>query len=203
MKQLNILLGAAAIAVASCVCGCNQPQATNTPAAKTGTETTENTGGFKVAYVQIDTLLSNYQFSKDLNEAMVKKQENVRATLNQKVQSLENAKKEFQTKMQNNAFLSEERAQQEYNRIAKMEQDAQNLSEKLQRELLNENDKYNLQLRDTITAFLKEYNVNKKYDMILSNTGFDNLLIADEKFDITNEVLEGLNARYQKVKGKK
>ncbi len=32
--------------------------------------------------------------------------------------------------------------------------------------------------------------------MIISNTGFDNLLYADSIYNITREILEGLNARY-------
>ena len=109
---------------------------------------------------------------------------------------LEKQKQEFQTKYQNNAYLSQERAQQEYNRIAKLEQDLQNLSNKLQSELMSENEKNSLQLRDSINAFLKEYNKTKGYSMIISNTGFDNLLYADSVYNITREILDGLNARY-------
>ena len=150
----------------------------------------------KIAYVEIDTLLAKYNYCIDLNEAMVKKGENVRLTLNQKASELEKQKQEFQTKYQNNAYLSQERAQQEYNRIAKLEQDLQNLSNKLQSELMSENEKNSLQLRDSINAFLKEYNKTKGYSMIISNTGFDNLLYADSVYNITREILDGLNARY-------
>ncbi len=152
--------------------------------------------GMKIAYVEIDTLLAKYNFCIDLNEAMVKKSENVRLTLNQKAADLEKQKQEFQTKYQNNAYLSQERAQQEYNRIAKLEQDLQALSNKLQSELMSENEKNSLQLRDSINSFLKEYNKAKGYSMIISNTGFDNLLYADSIYNITQEILEGLNARY-------
>ena len=152
--------------------------------------------GMKIAYVEIDTLLAKYNFCIDLNEAMVKKSENVRLTLNQKATELEKQKQEFQTKYQNNAYLSQERAQQEYNRIAKLEQDLQALSNKLQSELMSENEKNSLQLRDSINSFLKEYNKTKGYSMIISNTGFDNLLYADSVYNITKEILEGLNARY-------
>ena len=81
-----------------------------------------------------------------------------------------------------------------------MEQDLQNLSNKLQQELLSENEKNSLQLRDSINSFLKEYNKTKGYSMIISNTGFDNLLYADSIYNITQEILEGLNARYSAKK---
>ena len=117
-------------------------------------------------------------------------------TLNQKMTALNKEKQEFQKKYESNAFLSPERAQQEYNRIAKLEQDLQALSNKLQSELMSENEKNSLQLRDSINAFLKEYNKTKGYSMIISNTGFDNLLYADSIYNITKEIVDGLNARY-------
>ena len=183
MKKLNYLVnGLAAIAFvvlfSQCAGNANQQSAGNAPAQ----------GGLsdmKIAYVEIDTLLAKYNFCIDLNEAMVKKSENVRLTLNQKATELDKQKREFQTKYQNNAYLSQERAQQEYNRIVNLEQDLQNLSNKLQQELLSENEKNSLQLRDSINSFLKEYNKTKGYSLIISNTGFDNLLYADSIYNIT------------------
>ena len=90
----------------------------------------------KIAYVEIDTLLAKYNFCIDLNEAMVKKSENVRMTLNQKMTALNKEKQEFQRNMKAMLSLSPERAQQEYNRLAKMEQDLQELSNKLQNGLM-------------------------------------------------------------------
>ena len=137
-------------------------------------------------------------FCIDLNEAMVKKSENVRLQLNQKAQDLQKQQQEFQTKYQNNAFLSAERAQQEYNRINKLSEDLQTLSDKLQSELAAESEKNNMQLQDSIKNFLKEYNKTKGFTLIISNTGMDNLLYADDAMNITQEVLDGLNARYSK-----
>ena len=194
MKRLNnVMSGLAALAIAVLFSQCtgnSNTQTTNAPAQAA------NLTGMKIAYVEIDTLLSQYNFCIDLNEEMVKKSENVRLTLNQKAKELDEQKQEFQTKYQNNAYLSQERAQQEYNRIAKLEQDLQQLSNQLQSELMQENEKNSLQLRDSINAFLKEYNKTKGYSLIISNTGFDNLLYADSIYNITREIVDGLNARY-------
>ena len=194
MKHLASALAAIAVIVMFSQCA-GQAQNQAPVVGNAGTLT-----GMKVAYVEIDTLLTKYNFCIDLNEAMVKKSENVRLTLNQKAKDLDQQKQEFQTKYQNNAFLSQERAQQEYNRIAKLEQDLQELSNKLQQELLSENEKNSLLLRDSINSFLKEYNSTRGYSLIFSNTGFDNLLFADPSYDITAEIVEGLNARYNPSK---
>ena len=164
---------------------------------------TSNGVYLKVAYVEVDSLLSQYNLSIDLNESMVKKQENVRLTLNQKAKELENAKADFQKKYENHAFASQESAQKQYNALIKKEQDLQELGNKLQAGLLEEAAKNNQQLRDSINTFLRRYNKEKGYTLIFSKSGMDNLLYADSTFNITNEVVEGLNARYTATKSEK
>ena len=72
----------------------------------------------------------------------------------------------------------------------------QELSNKLQTELMSEQEKNSLLLRDSINSFMKDYNKVKGYSFIISNTNLDNLLYADEQYNITQEVVDGLNARY-------
>ena len=194
-KMRNLIMGLAAL---SCIMMFAQCAGNQNGQSTDGAATPGVLSDIKVAYVEIDTLLSKYNFCIDLNEAMVKKSENVRLQLNQKAQDLQKQQQEFQTKYQNNAFLSAERAQQEYNRINKLSEDLQTLSDKLQSELAAESEKNNLQLQDSIKNFLKEYNKAKGFTLIISNTGMDNLLYADQALDITQEVLDGLNARYSK-----
>lgn len=156
----------------------------------------------KLAYVDVDSLLSQYEFSKDLNETMIKKEENVRATLNQKARELQNQVGEFQRKAQNNAFLTQERMQQEQERLGKMQQNLQDLQNRLSTEMQSENQKNTIMLRDSIRNYLKEYNQKKRYSMIFSNAGLENLLYADSTFNITKEIVKGLNARYKKKSDK-
>ncbi|MDD3038202.1 OmpH family outer membrane protein [Bacteroides sp.] len=196
MNRMNYLMnGLAALAFIVLFSQCTGKTDNQTATAPTQTANAE-LSGMKIAYVEIDTLLSKYNFCIDLNEAMVKKSENVRLTLTEKSNALRKDQQEWQKKYENNAFLSPERAQQEYNRLAKMEQDLQELSNKLQNGLMEENNKNSLLFRDSINAFLKEYNKTHRYNLIFSNTGFDNLLYADSAFNITKEIVDGLNARY-------
>ncbi len=195
MKKLNYLMnGFAAFAMIVLFAQCAGKSEANTAAA-TG-EANATLSEMKIAYVEIDTLLSKYNFCIDLNEAMMKKEENIRLTLNQKANELGKRRQEFQTKYENNAYASPERAQQEYNLLMKQEQDLQALQNRLSKELSDENQKNSLQLRDSINAFLAEYNKVKGFSLIISNTGFDNLLYADENLNITKEIVDGLNARY-------
>lgn len=173
-------------------------QCDNNKGTTTNTSNAAPTGGvseLKIAYVEIDSLLTQYNFCKDLNEAMMRKQENVNATLNEKMKALDSEVREFERKYNNHVFTPE-RAQQEQARLLKMRQDLEAQHQRLMSELQQENDKNSMQLRDSINSFLKEYNKTKGYSLIISNTGADNLLYADPSLNITKEIIEGLNKRY-------
>ena len=186
----GFLMLAMAFMFTQCADNKNANEGNATPAAALASEE------LKIAYVEIDSLLTKYRFWNDLNEMMIQKEENIRTTLNEKAKELEQEMREFQRKLENNGFASRERAEQENLRIAQKQRDLQQLQEKLANELQTENQKNSLQLRDSINSFLKIYNKDKGYSLIFSNTGFDNLLYADKAFNITEEIVEGLNARY-------
>lgn len=194
-KTKYILKGFLAMLMAVMFVQCNNNNAataTSAPATATATATSN----MKIAYVEIDSLLTKYRFWNDLNEQMIKKEENIRTTLNEKAKALDAAMREFQRKYENNGFVSQESAQQQQARLVKQQQELQALQEKLSKDLADENQKNSLQLRDSINSFLKIYNQTKGYSLIISNTGFDNLLYADPAYNITQEIVDGLNARY-------
>ena len=151
-----------------------------------------------VAYINLDSLLENYQFAVDANDQIMTKQEDARLKLNTRARNLQNKAAEFQRKLDNNAFLSRERAEQEAMKIQKEQQELQELEAKLSQDIAMELQNINLQLADSLTNYLKEYNADGRFQMILSNTGKDNILMAADALDITNDVIEGLNARYSK-----
>jgi outer membrane protein len=164
--------------------------------------TTDSTGKvtnrLPIAYINVDSLLLHYQFAKNANEELMKAQESSRATLNSRMRKLQEDANEFQRKLNNNAFLSRDRAEEEGARLQKQDQELQDLSAKLQEQFLTKQQKLSEQLRDTINVFLKEFNKDKRYEMIISNTANDNILWADPTYDITNEVIDALNKRMKK-----
>ena len=195
MKKTNFILNglmalAFGVMFAQCA-GNNNASTTSAPVA--GATGSSN---LKIAFVEIDSLLTKYNFWNDLSEQMIKKEENIRTTLNEKGKKLEAEAREFERKIQNNGFVSRERAEQEQARLMKQQQELQELQQKLTNELAAENQKNSLELRDSINSFLKVYNQTKGYDLIISNTAFDNLLYGNPAYNITHEIVEGLNARY-------
>ncbi len=151
-----------------------------------------------IAYVDVDTLLTKYNYAVEVNEILMSKSEDSKVQLNQKQKRIESEQAEFQRKMQNNAFLSQERAEQEYKRIQKLAQDFEQTAARLEQELAMEQIKYNNQLADSVRVCIKEYNKTANYQIIFSNSRMDNILFAKEKYDITKQVLNLLNSRYTK-----
>jgi outer membrane protein len=149
-----------------------------------------------IAYVNVDSLLVNYNFAKDLNESLLRKEESTRATLNQRENQINSAAQEFERKLRNNAFLSQERAQQEQERIMKMNQEYQQLAERLSQEFLLEQQKLNLQMEDTIKVRIEEFNKTRNYEIIFSNISTSTLLYSKDKYDVTDEVVQFLNNKY-------
>lgn len=153
-------------------------------------------GGTRIAYVEVDSLMSQYKFCKDYSLILQKKSNNARNTLSQKGAQLQAAAANFQQKMNNNGFASREQAAAVQNAIQRQQQDLQELQQRLESELASETNKYNAALRDSLQHFLKVYNKDKKYDLILSKAG-DNILYSSKKNDITQDVVNGLNKNYK------
>jgi outer membrane protein len=151
-----------------------------------------------IAYINVDSLLINYQFAKNANEALIKKEEDARLKINVGARQLQDKMNEFQRKLENNAFLSRERSEQEQTKIVKEQQQLQELDAKLSQELMQEQQKMNLAIFDSINNFLSEYNKDKKFDIIFGTTAGGTILQGDERYNITREVIDLLNQRMPK-----
>ena len=130
-----------------------------------------------------------------------RKGQNIQNTLAQKQQQLEAAAANFQQKLQQNAYTREQ-AQGIQAQLQRQNADLQALNQRLSGEFQSETEKYNNALRDSISHFLKAYNKDKKFSLILSKAG-DNILYADKAHDITNEVIAGLNKAYKQAPAEK
>ena len=150
-------------------------------------------GSLKIAYVEVDSIMSQYKFCKDYSLILQKKGQNIQNTLAAKQQQLQAAAANFQQKVQQNAYTREQ-AEGIQAGLQKQSADLDALNRRLSNEFQVETEKYNAALRDSIQHFLAAYNKDKKY--ILSKAG-DNLLYADKAYDVTAEVVAGLNKAYK------
>ena len=165
---------------------------------ETTSETVQQTEtvGLKIAYVELDTLMSQYQLYKDYSEVLTRKGNNIQKTLAQKQRALENHAAAVQKKYESNEFTTRDEVERAQASIQKEQNDLAELADRLQNEFAMEQARINEEARDSIQSFLKRYNKTKKYDYVMIKAG-DNLLVANPKYNITNDIVKGLNKRYK------
>ena len=191
MKK-NILSSVAFAAVAAlALVSCNKSQ----PLVEAKSES-KAPAELKIAYVEVDSIMTQYTFAKEYSALLEKKGQNIQATIAQKGQALQAAAANFQQKIQQNAFTSREQAESQQAAIQRDQANLQSLQQRLSNEFAAEQEKYNNALHDSIAHYLAAYNKDKKYSIIFSKSG-DNLLYADKAYDITKEVIAGLNKAYK------
>ena len=149
----------------------------------------------KIAYVEVDSIMTQYKFCKEYSKILETKGNNIQKTLATKQQQLQAAAANFQQKLQQNAYTREQ-AEAIQAGLQKQNNDLQVLNQRLSAEFQTETDNFNKALHDSLQHYLAFYNKDKKYSLIFSKQG-DNLLYADKAYDITNEVVAGLNKAYK------
>lgn len=183
--------------IATTLMSCNKQTEEVEVADEAGTEVCAT--GVKIAYVELDSLMSQYNLYKDYSEVLQRKGNNIQNTLAQKQSTLEQHAAAMQKKYESNGFTTRDELERAQASIQREQQELAELAERLNGEFNQEQARVNEEARDSIQAFLKSYNKTKKFDYVLVKAG-DNLLIANPKLNITNEVVAGLNKRYNPIK---
>lgn len=192
-------LGVAAVAAASFVMfSCNNGAQNNAPETKAQAAVASTDGAMKIAYIEVDSIMTQYEFCKEYSKILEKKGQNIDATINKKQQTLQTAAAKFEQDVRANKYTQQQAEGIQAN-LQKQAYDLEMLKQKLANDFVKEQQKYDTALRDSIHNFLNVYNKDKKYSLILSKAG-DNILYADKAFEITDEVIKGLNKAYKPSK---
>ena len=197
MKKL-LLFCVAAIMMASC----NQPaKQADTTEATTCNVKVEEGCRLPIAVINVDTLLQSYDLNLEESERLLRKGEDMRLDLNQRANSLQNEMIDFQKKLENQAFLSRERAEAEQRRLVKKEQDLNTLAQEKEQELMLEQQQLSIRLLDSINSAIRTLNADGKYHLVITTSALNNnVLFAAPEYDITAEAIELLNERYNNKK---
>ena len=199
MGMKKLIRSAAVVALMSLVVASCNKQAPKVEEKSASTNTAN--AGMKIAYIEVDSIMSQYKFCKEYSLILEKKSQDIQNTVNAKGRSLQAAAAKFQQDIQNNKY-TQQQAEAVQAGLQKQNADLQALQQRLGAEFQAETEKFNKALRDSIQHYLAVYNKDKKFSLILSKAG-DNILYADKTYDITNEVIAGLNKAYKPVAKKK
>lgn len=147
-----------------------------------------------IRYVDADSLLAHYNLSKDYQEEMLRQQNAYENTARQRQAAIESLASGYQKQMQNNTMN-----EQAYNKAMQTMQQKQQAAEKelsqMQMNMQNQMITAQKIVNDSIMSFIEEYNREYGYDAIIMKSA---TLYINPDLDITDEVIEGLNARYNK-----
>jgi outer membrane protein len=161
-----------------------------------GTVQTASAGEMSIVYINIDTLLNNYDYFIDLQAQFSDRQAELEAQMNSRTRQYETNAIDFQNKVQKGLVTRREAAELEQ-QLLQQQQDLYSLRDELTMQLAEEEQVSNRKLIDNIMEYLKVYNQDKGYQFIFSNSFGDNLLFANRRLDITYSVLEGINEHYR------
>lgn len=202
MSASSLLVALMGLSVTSC----GGDSATNkSTAAPADAAATANDGGttaaiINIRYIDGDSVLTHYQLAKDFQEATMRAVQRLDNARNSKGMEIQKFASSIEQKARSNGYLTEASYNADMQKLQKMQQDAENYLAGLSRNADNELAQQQIELNDSIEKFIKEYNATKGYDAILyKNAG----VFFNPALDITNEVIEGLNARYTKPADKK
>lgn len=175
---------------------CNQKQ----PQAKPALPKQANES-MVIRYIDPDSITKNYNLAKDCKELTITMQNNLDAAQKVQQQNLQNLESEFQAKEKKNVYATDQaQAQADQARYQKAVNDAQSKLAEMRSKMEKTLQENSQQLQDSIDNYVKIYAKQKGYDMILSKAS---TFYIDPKYDVTDEVVKGLNQRYTKVAKKK
>jgi Outer membrane protein len=157
-------------------------------------------GSFKIAYFDIDSLQEHYLYYKDVLEKIKRKENSMNNELNDMTARYQKKIREWQEKGNTMTQSEGEAAQREY---GMMQQRYQEKKTELEQALQKEQVDGMQELRKQVENFLKEYNQTKGYAYILSYEPGFIIYYKDSAYNITKDLIDGLNARYKENKEKK
>jgi outer membrane protein len=155
---------------------------------------------FRIAYFDIDSLQEKYQYFKDVSGQMKEKEASLSSQMDALQNSYQKRLKELQDKGPTMTQAEGEAAQRE---VAQMQQKFQQRQMSMEQDLKKHQVDLMTDVRNKIENYLKEYNREKGYAFILSYEPGFMLYYRDSVYDITNDVINGLNEQYQIEKKEK
>ena len=158
----------------------------------------------EIVYFNLDRVLEEYDMANDLRSVVETKVNSINQEVTRRQNKLQKDANSFQDKL-NKGLMTQSTAQVQYQKLQEQETSFQNYAAQKQQEIMEEQQVMLNQISDAIKSFVDEYNAQMGYAMIVASQG-DILPVpvvtGEEKFDITDALIEGLNAAYIKEKGK-
>jgi outer membrane protein len=148
-----------------------------------------------IAYVNIDTIVYKFGMYADRKAEFLDKQKKAEAELNSKGSQYEKGVKDYQDKV-NKGLITRATAAEMEQGLVQQQQELVSLRDKLQSDLVEEDQVMNRQILEYITTFLEKHKADYNYQYILGKSFGSVVLYGNSSNDITPVILEALNKQY-------
>jgi outer membrane protein len=152
-----------------------------------------------IAYVNIDSVIFKFDMFFDRRNDLMAKQKSAEAELNSKGSQYEKGAKDYQDKV-NKGLITRATAAELEQSLVQQQQELVSLRDKLQTNLMEEEQVMNRQILEYITKFLEENKSEYNYQYILGKSFGGVVLFSDNSLDITQKVLDAINKKYKAEK---
>ncbi|MCD8518782.1 MAG: OmpH family outer membrane protein [Flavobacterium sp.] len=151
----------------------------------------------ELVYVDVNKLIEGYSRTKVVKAEFEKKAISMRENVDSLVT---NWQKELQSYEKERVTLSTKELQLKQELLSNKQQQINSYQETIQKQIQEEDRKTTQTVINDINDYIKEFGKRKGYKIIFGASGAGNIMYADESSDLTEEVLKGLNAEYDKKK---
>ena len=155
--------------------------------------------GQGIVFANIDSVIFNFDMFTDRRDDLISKQKNAEAELNSKGTQYDKGVKDYQEKA-NKGLITRETAKNMEQALLQQQQDLVALRDKLQSNLVEEEQVMNRQILDYITKFIEENKTRYDYQFILGKSFGGPILYSNSSLEITRQLLSDLNKKYQSEK---
>jgi outer membrane protein len=162
-----------------------------------GTVATSTAQG--LAYVNIDSVIFKFDMFTDRREDLLSKQKSAEAELSSKGTQYERGARDYQDKVSKGLVTRATAAQMEQ-ALLQQQQELVALRDKLQSDLMEEEQVMNRQIVEYITRYLDENKSEFNYQYIFGKSFGSVMLYGDSTMDISQKVLTAINKKYQAEK---
>lgn len=153
----------------------------------------------KFAFINMQKITNEYGYYKEIVVAVKEKQKYAEAEYARKAQSFQKEYETFMQKAQRGSFISAASQQQQEIDLRTKQENLGRLEQELSQKLQIEMQDLDLRATDTIMTYLKKFNKEAQFDLILNSA-----IILDQgaSVDVTDTILAILNERYEVQKAK-
>lgn len=148
---------------------------------------------FTVRYIDENRLYEQYILAKQYIDLQNKLKGEFQQAEQKKRKEIETFYNQIQNKYKKNLYKTQAAFEADQKKLEQMQDKAQKEMEAMQKAMEVQLNTEQMKLANEIDLFLADYAVRNKYDAILRKEAS---IFINPKWDVTDEVAEGLNARY-------